>query len=277
MGLTITPQFVELMGGTIRVESVLGKGSRFRVEVPVEPAEAAALARCGAGETPMASLAPGQPEYKVLIVEDQAENRQLLRQLLGRAGFQVRVAENGAEGVRIFQSWQPQFIWMDWRMPVMDGLEATRRIRALAGGHKVKIAAISASVLKEEQQQVLAAGADDFVPKPIQFSSIYHCLMKHLGVRFVSDSLLTSEANGPSAELDHEALAALPASLRTELTDALVSLNTVRIAGSICRVAELNSALGSDLKQRAGQFQYTAILRALQSCGSRMRKKEAAV
>ena len=171
LGLTITRQFVELMGGAIRVESAPGQG----IDVPRRGAGGAGRRRptVARGQTVrdavVARLAPGQPEYRVLIVEDQAENWQLLRQLLERAGFQVRVAENGAEGVEAFQSWRPHFIWMDWRMPVMDGLEATRRIRALDGGREVKIVALSASVFKEEREQVLAAGVDDFVPKPIQF------------------------------------------------------------------------------------------------------------
>ncbi|MBI5309063.1 MAG: response regulator, partial [Planctomycetes bacterium] len=123
----------------------------------------------------------------ILIVEDQEENWQLLSQVLEQAGFPVRVAKNGAEGVEMFQSWRPHFIWMDWRMPVMDGLEATRCIRALEGGIEVKIVVLTASVLKEEREQVLAAGTDDFELKPIQLGKIYDCLARHLGVRFVPD------------------------------------------------------------------------------------------
>jgi signal transduction histidine kinase/DNA-binding NarL/FixJ family response regulator len=267
LGLTITRQFVELMGGVIRVEGVPGTGAKFHLEIPVELAEAAAVGLAGTEKTRLARLAPGQPEYRILIVEDQEENWQLLRQLLAQAGFQVRVAQNGAEGVEAFQSWRPQFIWMDWRMPVMDGLEATRRIRVLEGGRDVKIVTLSASVLKEEREQVLAAGADDFVPKPIQFGRIYECMAKHLGVRFISDEPLPSVATGPPGALDHEALAALPPSLRTELTDAVVSLDAERITGSIRRVTESDPALGGVLEQHADQFQYTGILQALRASG----------
>jgi signal transduction histidine kinase/CheY-like chemotaxis protein len=277
LGLTITRQFVELMGGVIHVESELGAGSKFHVEVPVEPAEASMVGPAGARETRVARLAPGQPEYRILIVEDQAENWQLLKQLLEQAGFQVRVAENGAEGVETFQSWRPHFIWMDWRMPVMDGLEATRRIRALDGGRDVKIVALSASVLKEDREQVLTAGADDFVPKPIQFSRIYDCMAKHLEVRFISDELLTPVAIEPYSTLDREALAALPLSLRTELADALVSLDAERIGGLIHRVAELSPGLEGLLEHHVGQFQYTVILQALQSCRSGDLKEEGTV
>jgi CheY-like chemotaxis protein len=278
LGLTITRQFVELMGGAIRVDSMPVKGSKFRVEVPVKPSGIFGTGAARPGETTMARLAPGQPECRVLIVEDQEENRQLLYRLLTQAGFQVRAAENGAEGVKIFQSWRPRFVWMDWRMPVMDGLEATRRIRTLEGGREVKIVALSASVLKEEQEQVLAAGADDFEPKPLQFGRIYDCMTRLLGVRFIFDGTLPPGVSmrSPSG-LDCEALAALPSLLRTELTEALVSLNTSRIAELIRSVFDLNPALGGDLEYHANRFQYTLILRGLQSSYSNEPGKESAI
>jgi len=93
------------------------------------------------------SLAPNQPEYRILIVEDQLENQLLLTKLMEDVGFPVKVAENGEQALGLFQSWQPHLIWMDRRMPVMDGVEATRRIRELPGGKEVKIVAVTASPL----------------------------------------------------------------------------------------------------------------------------------
>jgi CheY-like chemotaxis protein len=202
----------------------------------------------------------------VLVVEDHEVNRLLMRRLLQQSGVQVRVAENGAEGVEAFRSWRPELVWMDWRMPVMDGLEATRRIRALEGGRDVKIVALSASVLEEERAQVLAAGVDDFLSKPIEFSRMYDCLTKHLGVRFVFDEWPIPAQRRLSVALDREALAALPSSLRTELADVLVSLDAARIADVIRRVAESAPALGAVLQQHADQFQYTIIRHAVQAC-----------
>lgn len=96
------------------------------------------------------------------MVEDEKENQLLLERFLLEAGFAVRVAVNGAEGVRIFQEWRPHFIWMDIRMPVMDGIEATRRIRRMEGGRAVKIVAVTASTSDSDRHTVLAAGLDDF-------------------------------------------------------------------------------------------------------------------
>jgi CheY-like chemotaxis protein len=152
---------------------------------------------------------------------------------------------------------------MDWRMPVMDGLEATRRIRALDGGREVKIAVLSASVLSEEREQVLNGGADDFVFKPIHFDKIYDCMTALLGVKFIYAKPDDAEDVPESAGSSLQALEDLPETLKTDLRSALVSLDPPRIERSISAIADLVPALGSSLGQLAGQFKYTAILRAL--------------
>src|SRR5215472_17892451 len=106
------------MGGPIHVDSTPGQGSRFRLEIEVERAEASEIRR-GPEFEHVTVLAEGQPDYRILIVEDQQENWMVLERLLENVGFRVRVAQNGAQGVKEFREWRPQFIWMDLRMPVM--------------------------------------------------------------------------------------------------------------------------------------------------------------
>jgi signal transduction histidine kinase/CheY-like chemotaxis protein len=186
LGLTITHRFVELMGGTLLVESEVGRGSRFVVELTLELA--------GESETYGGELAPGhsfilesgQPEWRVLIVEDDPENATVLRKMLTRAGFQVRVAENGALGIEAFQQWRPHFIWMDLGLPHLTGTEATQRIRRLDGGAEIKIAAITASAFASEREEVIRAGFDDFAFKPFRQTEIFVCMARHLGVRYSS-------------------------------------------------------------------------------------------
>ena len=127
---------------------------------------------------------PGEPEHRILIVEDDGENRLLLERLLQNAGFQVRVAGDGEQGVELSRTWRPHFVWMDLRMPGMGGVEAARQIRALEGGRDVKIVAVSASVFASERSGVLAAGLDDFVGKPYRPGEIFDCMARHLGVRY---------------------------------------------------------------------------------------------
>jgi CheY-like chemotaxis protein len=263
LGLAISRQQVELMGGRITVQSTPGKGSLFRVEIPVARIDASEVAAAKTDLGRVLGLAPGQPAYRMLIVEDQVENWLLLQRMLEGVGFQVRVAENGVAGIELFQAWHPHFIWMDIRMPGMDGLEVTRRIRALDGGCDVKIAALTASALKEERDNVTVAGMDDVIYKPYRPQEIYDCLARHLGVRFVYDGTpapMAAEAAGP---LRLEALAALPLELRGELAGALISLDAGRIGEIIRRISGQNPALGGLLAHHAAQLEYSAILQVV--------------
>lgn len=266
LGLAISRQFVQLMGGDLSVDSTLGKGSVFRAEFPVKTAtESEILALQSEGGT-VIGLAPGQTEFRILIVEDQPENQLLLRKLLESVGFKVKIAENGLEGVELVKSWSPHFIWMDRRMPVMDGVEATRQIRALEGGKSVKIVALTASAFKEQQQEMLDAGMDDFVRKPYRFDEIYECMARHLNIKYLYQS--DSAANeAPSTALTAEMLLALPPDLRKELRDALVSLDSDRITQIIHQVRNMDMTLGMALSRLADYFDYPTIIKELDRAG----------
>ncbi len=264
LGLAITRQFVELMGGRIGVSSRLGQGSCFWIELPVEPVSASEVTgqRDEGGE--VLGLEPGQPDWRILIVEDQPENSLLLSRLLENAGFRVQTAENGARGIERFREWRPHFIWMDRRMPVLDGLEATRRIRALEGGQEVKIAALTASVFAEQRGEMLAAGMDDILHKPFRPTEIFECLGRQLGVRYAyRERAAPSDAGLSETPMDRVALAALPDGLRRALADALAILDTERIDALIGRVAERDAALGQTLRRHADDFDYAPIEEAL--------------
>lgn len=263
LGLTITRQYVELMGGRISVNSALGKGSTFEVEIPLQLADEAEVVKLsGNARGEVVGLAPGQPEYRILIVEDQKENQILLSQLMTSVGFLVNIADNGEQGVQIFQSWQPHLIWMDRRMPVMDGLEATRRIRKLSGGKDVKIIAVTASALLEQRQEILDVGIDDFVLKPYRFNDIYDCLIKHLNVQYIYADT-KAEHTDHDWSLTAEALRVLPLELRTELQAVLQSLDSEKIHAVIEQVATYDAELKNTLQHLADNFDYPAILKVL--------------
>jgi signal transduction histidine kinase/CheY-like chemotaxis protein len=263
LGLAITRQFVELMGGRIGVSSRLGQGSCFWIELPVEPASASEVAGQQSEGGEVLGLEPGQPDWRILIVEDQPENSLLLGRLLEDAGFRVQTAENGVRGVELFQRWRPHFIWMDRRMPVLDGLEATRRIRALDGGREVKIVALTASVFAEQRGEMLAAGMDDILHKPFRPKAIFDCLARHLDLRYRREDGAPTPAPEVGGTLDRAALATLPAELRRGLADALVALDIARIDALIGRVAERDPALGQLLRRHADNFDFTLIEDAL--------------
>ncbi|QKE61899.1 response regulator [Aquipseudomonas campi] len=264
LGLPITREFVQLMGGTITVESTVGQGSVFHVEVNVEAAVAGAPVTPGELQRGTVHLAAGQRAWRILVADDQPENRNLLDLLLRQAGFQVEQAENGAQAVERFQSWQPDFIWMDWRMPVMDGIEAMRQIRELPGGRQVKIAAVSASTFQEQRADLIAAGMDDYVRKPYRADEIFDCMARLLGLEYDYSAVESPATTLEPGELK-ERLAQLPAELCQALAQALEILESERIEAAIIRVSEVDALLAQHLQRLAEQLDYASMLDAL-SC-----------
>jgi CheY-like chemotaxis protein len=250
------------MGGTISVESAPGKGARFWVELPAEPAEESEVTHTETEEERTVGVAVDRPDYRVLIVEDGEENRLVLRRLMQNSGFQVRLAEDGRQGVEAFQTWRPHLIWMDLRMPVMDGKEAARRIRALDGGREVKIVAVTASAFLSERDEVLAAGVDDFIRKPYHPGEIFACMVRHLGLRPIYRNASQEER---AVLLSRQDLETLPPELVRELADAVVTLEDKRIREVIARISDCDAAIGHKLAYFADRFAYTPILNAVRT------------
>jgi len=265
LGLAICKQYVELMGGQIGVTSQPGKGSVFYFEIPVSILPSAAEP-----EQPkrgrILGVAEGQPRHRLLIVEDQPENRLLLRRLLDPLGFELREAANGQEGVALFEQWHPDLIWMDIRMPVMDGMEAIRRIRAAKAGAATKIIALTAHALEEEKKPIMAAGCDDLVRKPFREQEILDVLARHLRLKFIYEEAPRQEGapEAPGLTLRPEQLDALPAELLQGLRQAVVELDTARTQALIEQVTERDASLGRALNTLATQLDYKRLLKLLE-------------
>lgn len=260
LGLAIVLEYLKLMGGEISVKSTFGIGSLFRIVLPVQRAEESEVNASESSKGAIVGLAPGQPQYRMLIVEDQLENQLLLERLMTNAGFTVKVAKNGAEGIELFQSYQPHFIWMDKRMPQMDGIETTRRIRDLPGGKDVRIAAVTASAFAKQRDELLAAGMDDFVRKPYRPEELFDCLVRQLGVNFLHQE---NPQAGTELPISLASLSAVAVSLRHELSQALVLGNTTLLEQLIARIAQQDEELAKTLGRQVSDFNYLYILNAL--------------
>jgi signal transduction histidine kinase/tetratricopeptide (TPR) repeat protein/ActR/RegA family two-component response regulator len=254
LGLSISRQFVRLMRGEIDVTSTPGQGSIFSLTLPLEPAVVAELPAAPATRR-VVGLAPGsQGEYRVLVVDDRWENRRLLVEWLRIGGFQVREAADGAEAIGLWEAWSPQLIWMDMRMPVMDGYEATRRIKATLKGQATVVIALTASAFEHEQAVVLAAGCDDFVRKPVREALVFEKLAQHLGLRFMYEEQPAAPPASPG-ELSPALLAELPAEWITQLRQAVLVADMEQVWISIDQIRERHATLASLLEQLAESYQ----------------------
>ncbi len=277
LGLPISREFVHLMGGEITVESHAGEGSCFTFEVRAGLVE---IYEAGEEIAPreVLSLQPGQqaPDggpYRLLVVEDREANRQLLVKLLTSLGappqgFVVREAVNGVEAVEIWETWRPHLVWMDMRMPVMDGYEATRRIKAAPGGQETIIIALTASAFEEDRVEMLDWGCDDFVRKPFRNAEVFDKLAQHLGVRYIYEELV--EGAAPQSRLEIQAgltspaLVALPAELLLQLEQAAVETDMRQLETVISAIHDHNQVLAEALASLASDFEYNKIVTAVQ-------------
>ncbi len=266
LGLAISKEYVVLLGGTIGVTSAPGRGSTFHFEIPLLAVEAPTTDTVPA-ERRVVGLAAGQPICRVLIAEDQRENMLLLRTVLDPLAIEIREAVNGREAVAVCEEWHPHLIWMDIRMPVMDGLAATRCIRAMPMGAKTKIVALTAHALEEERNEILAAGCDDLIRKPYREAEIFDAMARHLGLEFVyasPDPRRTSD----DVEIAPAQLAALDAETRRALQQAVVELDVARTQELIRQIGNDHPALGDALGKLAQNLSFDRLLNLLENTGS---------
>jgi signal transduction histidine kinase/ligand-binding sensor domain-containing protein/CheY-like chemotaxis protein len=262
LGLAICRQYVDLMGGKIDVISEKGTGSVFFFEIPVKELPVEEIT--AAPERGRAiGLEKGQPRYRLLIAEDQLENRILLHKILERFDFDIRDATNGKEAVELFEQWHPDLIWMDIRMPVMDGLEATHRIKKTEAGSHTKVIAITAHALEEDRIKIMQAGCDDFVRKPYRNAEIFDVLSRHLKLRFVYEEMLVEPTVEPELKLQPEKLKALPPELIQQLHQAAIELDPEQTLSLIEQIAAREPVTGRALRAMAEKDDFEGLLKIL--------------
>lgn len=250
LGLAISRSFVKLMGGDLTVSSQLGQGTTFKFNIQAIPVTGDRIVT-NQPQRQILQLEPGQGVYRLLIVDDQPFNRKLLTELLSPLGFDLQEASNGQEAIEIWQNWQPHLIWMDMRMPVMDGYTATQQIKATKKGQSTVIIAVTASVLEEEKAEVFAAGCDGFLRKPFREEEVFAIMQQHLGIRYVYAALNLEEKSPvtPTVNLlNRDVLMKLPERIQRELQQSLLTGNLALLATILKQIRAENIQLANAIQ-----------------------------
>ncbi|WP_026794783.1 ATP-binding protein [Planktothrix prolifica] len=259
LGLAISRKFVKLMGGDISVESELGKGTTFSFQIQAKPGQ-------DINDEPIKTrqrvlgLAAGQPTYKILTVDDKEINCLLLIKLLEPLGFELKTASNGVEAIAIWEEWEPHLIFMDMRMPIMDGYEATKYIKSTTKGNATAIIALTASVLEEEKAIVLSAGCDDFMRKPFTEDQIFEALTKHLGVQYIYAEIQPILDINSENELISEDLTVMSQDWMNQLYQASIEGDSQAVMELITEIPDTEIYLIQFLTKAVRKFQFEQII-----------------
>ena len=261
LGLALSRKFVNLMGGDFTVSSTPGTGSTFKFDIPVGLASATDFPQ-QQQDRRIIGLAPNQTPVRLLIVEDQPENRWLLSKLLTSVGFEVKEAKNGQEGVTMWEEWEPHLILMDLRMPVMNGYEATEIIKSTPRGQATAIVAVTGFAFEENRTAIFAAGCDDFISKPFQANVIYAKIADLLGLRYLYEAPAQScEVSPPPVlNLTPTALRVMPDNWIAKLHQAAVDCDDSWIFQLLKEIPAEYTTLATALTKLVRDFRFGEII-----------------
>ena len=268
LGLTIAQRALGLMGSTIEVESQPGEGSRFTFTVHLPPAGAVVGRADTTDWTRVQALAPGQA-VKALVADDVAENREILAGMLSDLGVEVEVVEDGQQALDRMQANLPDIVFLDIRMPVLDGLETMRLVQENELWNQVKVVAVSASVLAHEKRMYLESGFDEFLDKPFRFEQVCASLAGQLGVKFEYREQEDAAAAG-TAEVADWSSVRLPGEMVASLRQAAELYNVTQMEEHLKQMEELGEEAGQlaahlrGLRQQYDMDGIVAILESIQ-------------
>lgn len=273
LGLAISQKYAQMLGGKITACSHPGKGSIFSFYICAAPTSTAHLENQSSTlPGKVVGLALQQPVYRVLIVEDNATNRLLLKKLLLKAGFDLQEAVNGQEAIERWRTWKPHLIFMDMQMPIMTGQEATQQIRMLEqqnsnGATRTAILALTASAFAEQREEMLTAGCDDFISKPFQAQKIFEKIAEHLSVEYLYEDttkdISKQKNSNPPAILSTELLRVMSPVWIEHLRAAANQGDDIKVLSLIQEIPTQFTDSAKALRNLAESFQFEKIVNAI--------------
>ena len=262
LGLAISRQYAQMMEGELTVESQVGQGSIFHLKLPFVEVETESHISGTTSSPRVVGMAGEDREYRVLVVDDESSNRDVIIRMLSPADFDTRQAIDGQEAIDIFGSWFPHLILMDIRMPKVDGFAAIKAIKSTEKGKTTPIIGVSASVFEEDKHKILESGADDFIAKPIQEAELWDKIGQSLNVEFLFDDQVKPAAGPPdSLRLTRQHIAEMPDGLVTEMRTAVQGGYMERLTELARSASEHHPGISQQLLELVEIYDYEALSR----------------
>ncbi|MEQ8315821.1 MAG: PAS domain-containing protein [Phycisphaerales bacterium] len=259
LGLAISRNIVAALGGEIEATSEPGIGSRFRFDIPLREVELDLSSPAPAGLDDQTSIAvPAGRVLRVLVADDRPENRDIVEQMLALPGIEVTSVDNGQAAVEQAEVLWPDVVLMDVRMPVMNGIDATRAIRGKNALSQIKIIAISASVFENQRRQIQDAGCDGFLGKPLQAAELYGTLAELCDLELTTDQPLAGTSSEPQPPLSADLSARHGARLASLASVGDVSAIEA-FAGELAAASDPERALAERIAGHLAEFDLDAL------------------